>query len=489
MGDPKLEDVFKISGVPTFTFVEPVEYNRILVSLRSSGRGMVIEGPSGIGKTCAVMKALNQLGKFDEARKLSARKRPDIDIINDIINEKLKGLIIIDDFHRLPIEIKNKIADYLKTLADEEVKDTKIVVVGINRAGDTLIKFAKDLVNRIDIVRFETNPPEKLLELVKKGESALNINIDSKNEIAQESHGSFYLAQMLAHETCLKAGILERNDSTRDTYISIEVVKQSVYERLSLSFSDIVKTFIIGPKLRREGRAPYLHILRWLADSDAWSISLKEEVRKHPEASGSVGQVVEKGYLKKFVEAHPEFQDVLNYDDSTNILTVEDPQFIFFIRNIIWYKLVQQLGFKNLNFESKYDFALSFAGNERDLAQKIFNGLNDQEFSVFYDTNEQHRILAENIEDYLAPIYRSEAKYVICLLSSSYPSRIWTKFESDQFKERFGEHSVIPIRFQDALPGMLDEAAKVCGISFDSSKEMDSQVEAIVQLLTKKLGE
>jgi len=256
-----------------------------------------------------------------------------------------------------------------------------------------------------------------------------------------------------------------------------------------LSFSDLVRTFIIGPKLRREGRAPYLHILRWLADSDSWSISLKEEVRNHPEASGSVGQVVEKGYLKKFVETHPEFQDVLNYDDSTNILTVEDPQFIFFIRNIIWYKLVQQLGFKNLKFDSKYDFALSFAGIERELARKIFDGLTDCEFSVFYDENEQHRILAENIEDYLAPIYRSEAKYVICLLSSTYPTRIWAKFESDQFKQRFGDHCVIPVLFKDVPLGMFDEVSKVGGITFDPSRDMSPQVHEIVHLLTKKLGE
>lgn len=48
MSDPKLEEVYKISGVPTYTFVEPTEFNRILISLRTPGRGMVIEGPSGI---------------------------------------------------------------------------------------------------------------------------------------------------------------------------------------------------------------------------------------------------------------------------------------------------------------------------------------------------------------------------------------------------------------------------------------------------------
>jgi hypothetical protein len=488
MSDPKLEEVFKISGVPTYTFVEPGEYNRILVSLRSAGRGLVIEGPSGIGKTCAVINALNKLGISEKAQRLSARRKQDVEIVKNVVEGGLNGLIIIDDFHRLPSELKNDIANYLKILADEERKDTKIVIVGINQAGDTLIKFANDLVNRIDIIRFETNPPEKLLELVEKGEKALNINITSKNEISKESHGSFYLAQMLAHETCLKYGVLEHCDNQEDIPVSIEVVKQSVYERLTLKFSDITRKFIRGPKFKREGRAPYLHILRWLANSDAWSISLDEEVKKHPEARGSVGQVIDKGYMKKFVSNHPEFDEVINFDDSTNILTVEDPQFIFFIRNIIWNKLAQQLGFKNVNLESRYDFALSFAGCERELAKRIFRGL-AKKFNVFYDENEQHRILAHDIEDYLAPIFRSEAKYVICLLSKNYPNRIWTKFESEQFKDRFGDNSIIPILFKDVSLSPFDALSKVGRIEFDPEEDMDSQVEGIVGLLTKKMIE
>lgn len=421
---------------------------------------------------------------------MSARKANDIKIIRDTIEGRFKGLIIIDDFHKLSIELKNEVADYLKTLADEEVTDVKIIVVGINRAGDSLIKFASDLVNRIDIVRFETNPLEKLLELIGKGERALNITISSKNDIARESHGSFYLAQMLAHEACMKAGILERCDgATRELSESIEVIKQSVYDRLSLRFSEILKNFVRGPKFKREGRAPYLHILRWLASSESWSISLNEEVRKHPEVRGSVGQVVEKGYLRNFTESHPEFKEVINFDESTNILTVEDPQFIFYIRNIIWNTLAQQIGFKNISFDSKYDFALSFAGADRDLAEKIFGGLATNEISVFYDKNEQHRIPAQNIEDYLAPIYHSEAKYVICLLSRNYPTRIWTKFESEQFKDRFGENSIIPILFTDSPPGMFDEASKVGGLSFDPSKDVTQQVEEIVTLLTRKIAE
>ena len=57
-----------------------------------------------------------------------------------------------------------------------------------------------------------------------------------------------------------------------------------------------------------------------------------------------------------------------------------------------------------LSLRNSYDFALSFAGEDRGLAEKLNNLLLDREISVFYDKNEQHRILTSNVEDYLAPI-------------------------------------------------------------------------------------
>jgi hypothetical protein len=77
------------------------------------------------------------------------------------------------------------------------------------------------------------------------------------------------------------------------------------------------------------------------------------------------------------------------------------------------------------------------------LAEILF----EREVAVFYDEAEQHRILAQNVEEYLGPIYRRDADYVVPLLSHAYPTRIWTKFESDSFRERFGKNAVIPIRY------------------------------------------
>ena len=63
------------------------------------------------------------------------------------------------------IPIRAVIADHLKALADEEAIDSKIIILGINKAGQSLVHFARDLNTRIGIIRFEANPEFKVQEL------------------------------------------------------------------------------------------------------------------------------------------------------------------------------------------------------------------------------------------------------------------------------------------------------------------------------------
>lgn len=39
-----LEQVYRLSGVPTYTFVEPLRYQEIKIAMRTPGRCIVIEG-------------------------------------------------------------------------------------------------------------------------------------------------------------------------------------------------------------------------------------------------------------------------------------------------------------------------------------------------------------------------------------------------------------------------------------------------------------
>lgn len=487
-----VEDVFKTSGIPTYTFVQPAEYTRLLVALRTPGRGVIIEGPSGIGKTTCIMQAIHELklSVNKDITVLSARKKDDCEMLNLLPDTVNVGTVIIDDFHILPSETKKDLSNYLKVLAEEVNPTTKLILVGINKAGDTLVEFSPDLNNRIDTIRFEANPESKVLELINKGEKALNININIKEDVIKEASGSFHIAQMLCKEICIQQQILQKQADRRETTISIEVVKQKVLEELGRVFSHRAKAFAMGPKIRREGRAPYLHLLYWLAHSDDWSIQLHEIYMTYPEMKLSIKQVHDQGYLENLIKNNDSIKDVIHYDSISKTLTIEDPKFLFYVRNLLWNKFAKQIGYIDIHFNKPYDIALSFAGENRDLAQALFDKLVTREISVFYDQNEQHRILAENVEDYLAPIYRSEAEYVVVLLSTHYPKKIWTKFESDQFKARFGENKIIPIWYSDTDVSIFDETRKYGGYQFDVSPgQFEAETNKIVELIAKKIEE
>ena len=228
--------------------------------------------------------------------------------------------------------------------------------------------------------------------------------------------------------------------------------------------------------------------MRWLADEKESTLILRDAIKRNPDLKASVLQIVEKGFLKQLIADDPEISAVLHYNLSNEpILTVEDPQFMFFIRNIPWDSFCKKSGFVNTDFKHRYDFALSFAGSDRPVAEAIFDALNLNGVHVFYDKNEQHRILAEDVEEYLRPIYLNEAQFVVCLLGPDYPKRIWTKMESDAFKERFEEGAVIPIWFDCAPPGIFDRSRSVGGLEFSYKKDLGGQVSAIVDLLTMKL--
>ena len=72
-------------------------------------------------------------------------------------------------------------------------------------------------------------------------------------------------------------------------------------------------------------------------------------------------------------------------------------------------------------------------------------------------------ILSQDHQSYLAPIYKSEASYIIPLLSKSYPTRIWTGIGSSAFKADFRDNAVIPIWFVDVDENMFDESKKYGG--------------------------
>lgn len=484
-----VEEVFKTAGFPDITYVQPKEYLTLVVAMRTRGKCVVVEGPSGIGKTTAVLKVLKDLDDRQKCQILSARKPTDLPAIKKVSEGDFSGTILIDDFHRLESTVREGISNVMKYMADDPAETRKIVVIGINSIGDSLVHFSSDLNNRISTIRFETNPDEKVEELIKKGEVALNFEFDSRTTIIEKSRGSFHIAQLMCQKACIQGNVLCTCEEKQMLHFSYPAIMSEMTDEFSRSFFSIAREFATGNKLRREGRAPYLHILKWLSESDTWSLNLTNAIQQHPKQKAGVIQVVEKGYLEDFLKKHKQVSEYIHFDPASRMLSVEDPKFLFFLKAINWNNFAKDIGFLQLVEEPKYDFALSFAGPDRRIAEKIYTRLTEEEIAVFYDKNEQVSILSQDIEEFLYPIYQSEAAYVVPLLSKDYPNRVWTRFESKAFKNRFGQNAVIPIWFDDVDESVFDFSRSYGGIVFHSNSNEDDEVAEIVSLLAKKIAE
>lgn len=486
----KVEDVFKRSGVPTLTYVKPKEYTRLLVALRSPGKGVVVEGPSKIGKTSSVMKVLSEIDSSlpDSVTTLTARDPAHRDFIAEIPSQTDLGIVIIDDFHRLESRVRESISDFMKILADEERTDAKIVIVGINKVGESLLAIAPDLAGRIEVVKLGVNPSDKVRELVEKGCDALNIDFAARESIVEASAGSFNIAQMICFEACISNEIIATSQTAKTVTTTFTSIRETVIDQLATTFHKKAEIFATGKRRSRAGRAPYLQILRWLSMSDEWTIDLDREISKNPALRGSVGQVVEKGHLEDhLIKNNAQLGDLVHYDPETRILAVEDPQFFFFIRHLPWNKFSERLGYFDVAFSTSHDFALSFAGADRDVAEKLARALQEREISVFYDFDEQAQILGIDVESYLAPVYQSEASFIVPVMGEEYPDRLWTRFESKQFEDRFGENAVIPVWFSHVEYGVFDNSRKYGGSTIDRGQPIDAQIERIASNLSQRL--
>ena len=144
-----LEEVFRTEGLPEFTFVPPPNYNEILIDVRHSHKPIILEGQSGTGKTSCVRHILAELDPAKKPEYLTARDPFHVRTIEKVVTAYSPGSYVIDDFHRLPIDLQEQIANVAKLSADLQRPDLpKLIIIGINQVGTQLIQLVPDIAKR-----------------------------------------------------------------------------------------------------------------------------------------------------------------------------------------------------------------------------------------------------------------------------------------------------------------------------------------------------
>ncbi len=107
-----------------------------------------------------------------------------------------------------------------------------------------------------------------------------------------------------------------------------------------------------------------------------------------------------------------------------------------------------------MNEDYEFDFAISFAGPQREVAAQLANALSEHRFRVFYDASYRSRLLGRKLDHEFKWIFGPGTLFFVPLVSQDYVDRSWPQFEWSIGKleaERRDREFILPLRIDDSL--------------------------------------
>jgi hypothetical protein len=108
----------------------------------------------------------------------------------------------------------------------------------------------------------------------------------------------------------------------------------------------------------------------------------------------------------------------------------------------------------------RFDFAISFAGPDRTLAEDLKTQLIAYGYRVFYDRDFEHEMVGRDGAEYLHNVYSRETRFSVLLLSRDSQARPWPKYEKESIISRDlkgDQGSWIPVLVDGQRPEWLPE--------------------------------
>jgi hypothetical protein len=471
----RLDEVFKTVGLPPYTYIKPVHYGEVKADISQPGKHLLIEGPSGIGKTCVVFKVFEELKwkKDNNYSYVSCRDSDAIERIDAFLDMAGKGdtptpsLIVIDDFHLLPTNKRSDVGSSLKRMSDRAFEmpiPPKAILIGIPTSGVSLLSEAYDLGPRLGTYVLSRATDAEIDRLISEGEVALNVLFEDRDVLLAESSGNFWLAQYVCNKVCATQEIYESQDDTLIISFDLLGIRQRLTIELTQRYLPIAKTFAKGKKWRPGGNKPYLEILLALCKIPESVISFDKVLNIVPERR-IPGIKAVRSRISEVIhdpEKRIDLRKQLAFEPDAGF-SLEDPLFRYFLTNLDSRTLLQSLGIEDEKLEKgrlySFDIGFSFAGEARQLVEAINSQMKAEDVITFYDFDQQAFLLALDLEKTLGRIYAESCRYYLVFLDVNYREKVWTRYEKDVM--------IKPSRKEHIIPVLLDDsgAERIVGIS------------------------
>ncbi len=252
--------------------------------------------------------------------------------------KKSKKRVIVEDFHYLSDEERNRLAFDLKALWDLSVF---VIIIGVWAEQNLLTVYNNDLNGRVEEidVRWED---DDLHEVVSKGEDALNVIFDGpiKQALVVDAAGNVGLLQRLAEKLCMNSGV---TSGAKDVRIvdDLSIVEKS-RDQVCVSQQNRYHTFIdlVGAGFKDPERTKlrmYHHLVRVCYEADeaellsgiSRQVILARIQKFEPDANMSVLSAA-LSRLNRLQSDRKIFPPVLAYNNIAKTVALVDREFLFF---------------------------------------------------------------------------------------------------------------------------------------------------------------
>ena len=466
MSKKKLEDVFKTVGLPPYTYIKPSYYGEVRADISQAGKHLLIEGPSGIGKTCVAFKVFEDLG-FTQGREfsyVSCRDTHAIAAIDDFFTSASNGLatktplIVIDDFHLLSASKRTEIGSLLKRMSDRAFEYTtppKAVLIGIPTTGVSLLSDAYDLGPRLGTYVLSRATDAEIDRLISEGEAALQVLFEDRDVLLSESAGNFWLAQYICSKVCAAQEVYETQAEPRILTFDLLGIRQRLMTELSQRYLPVARTFAKGKKWRPGGNKPYLEIILALCKIPESVVTFDKLLNLVPDRRKPGIKAVRLRIAEVISDSAKgvDLRKQIAFDPDAGF-SIEDPLFRYFLSNLDQKRLYQELGVEDGTVETSrlysYDVGFSFAGEVRRIVEVVNSEMKSEDVVTFYDYDQQAFLLALDLEETLGRVYAESCRYYLVFMDRHYKEKVWTRYEKDVMTRPGRKEHLIPVLLDDS---------------------------------------
>ncbi|HET7502650.1 MAG TPA: metallophosphoesterase [Kofleriaceae bacterium] len=340
-----IHQIFSTTRTPELTLVETAELRQLDYELVNFGKALVLEGPSGTGKTSAALAATSR------ARRADCRDWTESYFQCKVENERARlaalvqgplrdahGFVLVDDFHELDTALQKRVGQFAKAALDIRNHAVKFILIGINGMGSTLIANIADLGGgRATVIPFGRQPDTVVLEMVTKGERAANVVFARKRDIVLDVRGSLMLAQLICEKMLLQQEVLVSQRTRRTIATRVHEVRVGLLADLRDQFHQRLQEFVaLDADCARRGAG--IAVLWSLARNDRGSVTLAD-------VRGMFSDLEEAfGALAARANDSARWRELLFWSPGDGRIAITDPKLDFYLRELPWEQFARDCG-------------------------------------------------------------------------------------------------------------------------------------------------